>query len=166
MTSRRRKSIVVGYDGTAAARLAVEGAAGELDAGGKLVIVYSAGPAPEVSGAFDLKRVIDRGHKRARAELEALLLEAPAQVVDAEMVLIIDDRSPAKAIIKAAKDHEADLIAIGSRGLGATRTALGSVSNEVLHRAEVAVLVFPERLARADINNPNGSGGSAPAAAS
>ena len=141
---------MVGYDGTAAARMAVEAAAGELDEGGKLVIVYSAGPAPELTGAFDVKRVIASGHKRARAELEALLLEAPGPVVDAEMVLLIEDRSPAKAIIKAAEDYEADLIAIGSRGLGARRTALGSVSNEVLRRAEVPVLVFPERLTRTD----------------
>lgn len=165
MTGRRRKTIVVGYDGTAAARLAVEGAAGELDEGGKLVIVYSAGPAPELDEAIDVKRVIDRGHKHARAELEALLLQAPGPVVDAEMALLIEDRSPAKAIIKAAEDYEADLIAIGSRGLGARRTALGSVSNGVLQRAEVPVLVFPERLTRTAAGNHTVQGDSEQAGA-
>ena len=49
---------MVGYDGSEAARLAVEGAADELDPDGKLVVVCSAGPRPELSGAFDLKRVV------------------------------------------------------------------------------------------------------------
>ena len=145
---------VVGYDGSEAARMAVEGAAREVGEDGRLVIVCSAGPAPELAGAFDLKRVITDGRERARAELEALLMEAPAEVVDKDVDLVIDERPPAKAILEAAEHHDADLIVIGSRGLGARRTALGSVSNGVLHRAKVPVLVYPERLAHGE---PGGS---------
>ena len=145
---------VVGYDGSEAARMAVEGAAREVGDGGRLVIVCSAGPAPELSGAFDLKRVVSDGRERARAELEALLMEAPGEVLDREIELVIAEHPPAKAILEAADQHAADLIVIGSRGLGARRTALGSVSNGVLHHAKVPVLVFPHRLAHGE---PGGS---------
>ncbi len=139
---------MVGYDGSEAARLAVQGAADELDPDGKLVVVCSAGPRPELSGAFNLERVVADGRERARAELQALLMELPGPVLDRKIDLVVDERAPAKAILQAAEEHDADLIAIGSRGLGARRTALGSVSNGVLHGARVPVLVFPERLAR------------------
>jgi nucleotide-binding universal stress UspA family protein len=36
---------------------------------------------------------------------------------------------------------------IGSRGLGRVRSALGSVSQEVLHRARVPVVVIPSAAA-------------------
>ena len=144
---------IVGYDGSKAARMAVEGAAREVGDGGRLIILCSAGPAPELSGAFDLKRVISDGRERARAELEALLMEAPKEVLDREIEPVVDERPPAKAILEAAEHHDADLIVIGSRGLGARRTALGSVSNGVLHGAKVPVLVFPERI----VHQPGGS---------
>lgn len=147
MTGPREHAIaVVGYDGSEAARVAVEGAAREVGDKGRLIILCSAGPAPELSGAFDLRRVVSDGRERARAELEALLMEAPREVLDKDIELVIDEQPPAKAILEAAEQHHADLIVIGSRGLGARRTALGSVSNGVLHGAKVPVLVFPERI--------------------
>jgi nucleotide-binding universal stress UspA family protein len=49
---------------------------------------------------------------------------------------------PAGEIIKAAKEHHADLIVMGSRGLGQIGgLILGSVSERVLHGAEAPVLI-------------------------
>jgi len=54
---------------------------------------------------------------------------------------VLNDR-PATAIIEAARDFEADLIALGSRGHGAlTSMLLGSVSAEVVDHAACSVLV-------------------------
>ena len=47
----------------------------------------------------------------------------------------------AEEILNAAKDCKADMIVIGSRGLGVLKSAaLGSVSHKVLHHAECNVL--------------------------
>lgn len=49
---------------------------------------------------------------------------------------------PANQIIKCAEKHKADLIVIGSKGLGGIRGAIfGSVVNSVVHKSKVSVLV-------------------------
>ncbi|MBE9110337.1 universal stress protein [Nodosilinea sp. LEGE 07298] len=51
--------------------------------------------------------------------------------------------NPATAICKAAQAWGADLILVGNRGRsGLSQLVLGSVSNEVMHRASCAVLVM------------------------
>ena len=61
--------------------------------------------------------------------------------VTAEFRQLIGD--PAAVICKAAQDWNADLILIGSRGRkGLTELVLGSVSNEVMHKAPCSVLVM------------------------
>ena len=46
---------------------------------------------------------------------------------------------------KFAEDHNADLIIMGNRGLGAfSRTFLGSVSNKVINQSKVSVLVVKD----------------------
>ncbi len=47
-----------------------------------------------------------------------------------------------KDIVKFAEDNNFDLIAIGSRGLGSIKEAfLGSVSNYIVHKSNVPVLI-------------------------
>ncbi|MEI3376722.1 MAG: universal stress protein [Coriobacteriales bacterium] len=60
--------------------------------------------------------------------------------IDYEVVLL--HGRPADEIIRYAAETEADLLVIGSRGLGALREfALGSVSHKVLTHAKCPVLV-------------------------
>ncbi|CAH1778314.1 unnamed protein product [Owenia fusiformis] len=50
------------------------------------------------------------------------------------------------AIVKYSEKHDASMIVMGSRGLGAIRrTFLGSVSDYVLHHANLPVLVIPKK---------------------
>jgi nucleotide-binding universal stress UspA family protein len=51
---------------------------------------------------------------------------------------------PAEAILDAAKDADADMIVVGSRGAGGfSRLLMGSVSSQVAHHAHVPVLIVP-----------------------
>ena len=55
---------------------------------------------------------------------------------------------PAEVLASTAREHDADEIAIGSRGFGKLRAALGSVSHDVLHEADRPVLVVPYNAVR------------------
>jgi nucleotide-binding universal stress UspA family protein len=51
-----------------------------------------------------------------------------------------------RAVAAAAQTHRASVIAVGSRGRGAARSALlGSVSSGLVHNAELPILVVPEQ---------------------
>jgi nucleotide-binding universal stress UspA family protein len=55
---------------------------------------------------------------------------------------IIKGADPGFDIIRFSKNHKNDLIVIGARGLGAIKeTFLGSVSNYVLHKSKIPILV-------------------------
>jgi len=69
----------------------------------------------------------------------------------ANIAVVVRTGSPAEEITDAAKALGADLIVMGSRGLGGVRSALlGSVSDRVLHLAHCPVLVVrpPEHASR------------------
>ncbi|MDH3834467.1 MAG: universal stress protein [Nitrosopumilus sp.] len=55
---------------------------------------------------------------------------------------IIKGADPGYDIIRFSKNHKNDLIVIGARGLGAIKeTFLGSVSNYVVHKSKIPVLI-------------------------
>lgn len=54
--------------------------------------------------------------------------------------------TPGEAVVKAAREAGVDLIVTGTRGLGMLRrTILGSVSQYILHHADVPVLICREK---------------------
>jgi nucleotide-binding universal stress UspA family protein len=67
---------------------------------------------------------------------------------DLPVTTLVGRGSPGEAILTRAKEGNHDLIVLGSRGRGATASALlGSVSHHVLHHGRVPVLiVHAERL--------------------
>ena len=50
---------------------------------------------------------------------------------------------PAEQILKSAKDHDCDLIVMGSHERGMSHTFLGSVAKSVLRRSHVPTLIVP-----------------------
>ena len=55
---------------------------------------------------------------------------------------VLQGKEPWQEICKAAEREKANLIVVGSRGMGTLkRTLLGSVSDSVLHHAHCPVLV-------------------------
>ena len=81
----------------------------------------------------------------AHGEAQREIIKDAAQIladtgIDHEIVLL--HGRPADEIIRYATESEADLLVMGSRGLGALREfALGSVSHKVLTHATCPVLV-------------------------
>jgi nucleotide-binding universal stress UspA family protein len=142
-THDRGPVIVVGYDGSPTARAAVDHAARHAGPEGKVYVVHSYGPPPDWLGFPSYQRVLDDHRSRGEATLGALAMtDDPLLATNFETELL--DSPPAEAITRVAEARGADEIVIGSRGLGRVRSALGSVSQEVLHRATVPVVVIPQ----------------------
>ena len=81
---------------------------------------------------------VEQAAAMAARDTAAVLLE---QGVEARTVVVLAMSNPAHAICEEADDFGADLIVIGSRGLGRTGTLLmGSTSQQVLHCSKLPVL--------------------------
>lgn len=134
--------IVVGYDGSPTSRAAVDHAARQAGRLGKVYVVHSYRPPADWLGVPNYQRVLDDHRARGMATLDALMMtDDPLLETNFETELL--DSPAAEAITKVAETRGADEIVIGSRGHGRVRSALGSVSWEVLHRASVPVVVIP-----------------------
>ncbi len=144
----RRPRIVVGYDGSETARAAVAWAADRAGRSGTVYVVHC------FSGPVDWYDPLDAVHepedhaKRGKAVLDALLLEGGNALMDVDYELELVGGNPAKGIVKVANEHDADEIVVGSHGFGKLRSALGSVSHELLHSADRPVMVIPHRAVR------------------
>ena len=143
MSPRRKgRRVVVGYDGSDGARRAVEHAAEWAGSTGTVYVVYAYGPPPDWLGSPYYARVLDDHRGHGRAMLDELALDDDA-LLETNFELELLDGPPADALKRVAKTRRADLIVVGSRGLGRVRGALGSVSQQLLHEADRPVLVIP-----------------------
>jgi nucleotide-binding universal stress UspA family protein len=132
-------TIVVGYDGSDCAKAALR-AAGEAAAafGDRVLVVYGFGVAPMAEAADHrelLRRAGDQLVADALEQLKPSGVEATTELVD--------DR-PADALIRAAAEHSARMIAVGTHGESPLAGALlGSVPHKLVHRSTIPVLVVP-----------------------
>jgi nucleotide-binding universal stress UspA family protein len=116
----------------------------------RLVLLHVAAPDPDFVG-FEAgpQSVRDARANELRHEHRAFQQRAKdicGKGVDAEAYLI--EGSTVDTILKQADHLQADLLVLGSHGHGALyRTVLGSVSEGVLRRAHIPVLIVPARLA-------------------
>jgi nucleotide-binding universal stress UspA family protein len=138
----RHPVIVVGYDGSPTARAAVDFAARRAGGEGKVYVVHACGPPPDWLGFPNYQRILQDHQERGRAILDELAMDDdPLLEVEWESELL--EQPPAEAIAHVAETRHADEIVVGSRGLGRVRSALGSTSHDLLHRANVPVVVIP-----------------------
>lgn len=138
------RRMLIATDGSEAARAAI--AAG-LELAGKghaeVVFVHVTSLlelAPDKDGREAPERI-------PRAETDTILCEALKQArahgIEATTELLIG--YPPKQIVRLARDIDADMIVIGSRGLGRVKSAvLGSTSREVLAKGDRPVMVVRE----------------------
>src|SRR3954471_23940364 len=73
------RTLVVGYDGSEAARSALDYAASRVN-GGKLFVVTAVVPPPEWMGAPGWQQIVDEEHKRGTALLEEAAERLPEGV--------------------------------------------------------------------------------------
>jgi nucleotide-binding universal stress UspA family protein len=138
--SEGRGVIVVGVDGSTHARRALDWALREArlrDGRCLLIHAYTLGTASAggVAAAEEIavtaSEVLD--HELAFARESGLPVEGRTILGGA-----------AKALLDVARDADADLLVVGSRGRGAFKGALlGSVSTDCVHHATLPVVVIP-----------------------
>jgi nucleotide-binding universal stress UspA family protein len=129
--------IVVGYDGSDGAKLALDRAITLAGDNGRITVVAAAEThaRPGITEGVRLDPSEIQRRRKDLEEAKALLAE---RGIDAETLEAQGD--PGDVILNSAKD--ADLVVVGSRGLNPfQRLLLGSVSTKVVHRAECDVLV-------------------------
>lgn len=138
------RTILIATDGSAPANAAV--AAGlELAAEESAEVVFV-----HVISILDLSPTTNGGDEPQRVPrpeddpvLRAALDRARTGRVAARTELLIG--YPPKQILRVARELDADLIVVGSRGLGRMKSAvLGSTSHEVLANSDTPVLVVRE----------------------
>jgi nucleotide-binding universal stress UspA family protein len=144
------KTILVAYDDTEPSRRALDRAASIAEAFGSRVLVTSI--APLVHSSPRSVTQIDRGggvgtHTDEVLQAQTMLEE---RGIAAESVTAAGD--PASAIAQLAEDRHADLVVVGTRGVGPVQRLLGqSVSQAVSRRVGCDLLiVHPGRGAEAD----------------
>lgn len=141
-----RNRVVVGIDGSTSSRSALVWAAHEarLRGLGLLVVHSRFRPSYDVvfAGGFYLPPIADEEDEMAEILRVAVEL---AREVDAQLEVEVSARTgpPAASLLEAAGER-AELVVVGSRGLGAFGSLfLGSVSIHLAARSPVPVVVVP-----------------------
>ena len=134
------RHIVVGVDGSPSARAALSWALTEAaahDSVLRVVNVYDLAPYVTI-GAISTPPDDEFALKTSRALLEELTEEADDNGVEIE--LLATSGAPARTLLDAAE--HADLLVVGSRGLGTVRRLLvGSVSQQCVYHSTCPVAV-------------------------
>ncbi len=135
------RNILVAVDGSKESDLALDAAIDlALGTNARLTLLHVATRAPaslgvSAAGAAVAAELLEYHDKVLHEAIDKVPKELP-------ITTLMLDGHPAQAIVKAAREYEHDLIVMGSRGRGrASAALLGSVSHEVLHEADVPVLV-------------------------
>jgi nucleotide-binding universal stress UspA family protein len=133
--SRPPGCLVVGVDGSAEGLAALRWAhtlAGSLAA--RLIVVHAVGllEGAGLQPAIDVPTVVASLTEGSEGDRGAVAVEP-----------VIEPGTPPDVLLRVAVREGADLVVVGSRGLGGTSFALGSTSEAVLTRARVPVVVLP-----------------------
>jgi nucleotide-binding universal stress UspA family protein len=142
-------TIVVGTDGSEPSNAAVAEAidlARRLDA--KLIVAAVRPPVPDYLGEPLYQERLSDELAYARRALDKARTLVERAGVEAEYELLEGD--PAKEVAKLAEARDADLVVVGTRGIGAVAgSLLGSVSAGVVRRSHRPVVVVREPMERA-----------------
>ncbi|MEO8690476.1 MAG: universal stress protein [Solirubrobacteraceae bacterium] len=137
--SVKPRTVIVGYDGSDEARVAVAVAIDRSQASDTIVIVHATPPASSWLGTPYYQRAVEQIHAAAERVLDEM--RPIAEQVETPIEFEVLEGLPAEVLIRAATVRDADEIVVGSRGLGRLRGALGSVSQALLREAPRPVLV-------------------------
>ena len=93
---------------------------------------------------FDLELAMNFSEE-ARNESKEILENAKSYITSYpyKVETLTVEGDPVTTILNVAEEEEVDLIAMGSKGMGAiSRAIMGSVSTEVVHKSKVSVLIY------------------------
>ena len=140
--------ILVAYDGSEHGKQALAAALDlvDHDMANRIIVLHV------VATHRGVEPMLEAGSMMAASDTEAVE-DNDATAVAQEIAAITKDfkdivevmmrvGTPRREIVHVAEAHECDLIVMGSRGLGAVMSMLGSVSSAVLAESEVPVLVM------------------------
>ena len=139
---RREPCLIVGYDGSPAARGAAAWAARRAAPQGRLVLVHAAQPPGHWLPASILGTAAERESHR-RTLIEELLEDADAALREIPLEAEIIDEDPAVALLDAARRHGAQEIVIGSHRRSGLERFGGEVATALAHDTTVPVLIVP-----------------------
>jgi nucleotide-binding universal stress UspA family protein len=133
--------MVVGCDRSPSSRVAAEWAARQMRGVGTVVLVHACRPLMRPPAALSTpEERIEVGH----AVLDEMLMEAGAALLDVDLELEVLDEDPVRAMLESVSAHAAEAIAIGSEHRSRVRSAIGTVTEELLKAAVVPVIAVPE----------------------
>jgi len=136
--------ILVPVDGSAYSLKAVETACDLAKAQAPATLVLTA-VAVQIAELEEGVYIAEKMKAQAEIALAKAKEVAQGKGVTAEVILATG-ASPADVIVRVAKEQQADLIVIGSRGLaGKTRSFLGSTASQVVTYSPCSVLVVKTR---------------------
>lgn len=141
------KKILVALDTSPRAPIVLQRAAAIAQtAGAELYLLHAVGLPPELpseayrSSPNDVVEILRTSAVRD-LEARAATLE-PAQISH----ILVRTGSPWAAICAAAKEHDIDLVVVGSHGYGGVDRLLGTTAAKVVNHADCSVLVVrPDR---------------------
>jgi nucleotide-binding universal stress UspA family protein len=135
------KNIVLAVDGSEYSHRAIEYAKSLADCyEANLWLVHVFSPTSDLVGYQDFEKLYAKRKSTGQAVLDNTqkILGSTTFKVHQELI----EGSEAEAILKAAENHQADLIVMGTRGFGAVKGLLvGSVSRKVIHLSTCPVMV-------------------------
>jgi nucleotide-binding universal stress UspA family protein len=135
-------TVVVGFDGSPAARQALREAA-LLAHGGRVVAVHAHEPAGPKAPAHRWEPLAGDDPEQSRRTLEAAVRDAAADAGGVTFEGRLVSGHPATAVLDVAHEAGADMIVIGSHGWSAFSSILGSVSHELVRKADVPLTIIP-----------------------
>ncbi|MCI9129529.1 MAG: universal stress protein [Eggerthellaceae bacterium] len=136
------KKLLVAYDGSEPSKKALRIAEdiASLDPSIQIVLVHVMRLFSSGAAAAGIDTVIMDESASITQELAQIADSIPNPVE----VRILKGSSPADLIINAAKDEGADMIIMGSRGVGGVKGYLGSVSYGVVKDSPITVMIAKE----------------------
>ena len=134
--------LVVGLDGSESSRPALAWAIGLASAcRADLVAVHALGLLDQLDGD---ERVPTATHRGEIVERFDTVWCAPLRHAGVANRLVVRDGTPVDVLLTVADEEDADLIVVGSRGLGRRpEQVLGSTSHQLAARASTPVLIVP-----------------------
>ena len=135
-------TVVIATDGSGSARRAVEAAldlAARFDATVHALYVvdeHEVETTPE-----EVREALERALATTGGRALSFVLEAAEDESDEELVTAVRQGDPATEIVAYAEEHDADVVATGTRGRhGEHAFLLGSVAEQIVRRASMPVL--------------------------